>query len=116
MPFADEYTDLKRDVLESTLAGANEIGPFALVCSRELNASIRLVLEALVPLRELDSVQRTIGLDGANHMPALTTAVFQEFVGGIPAVKQHIDKQFRRQDELQFHQNGTNEIVFTAKT
>ena len=96
MPLADENTDLKRNVLESTLTGANEASPFALVCSRELNASIRLVLEALDPLRELVSVQHPIGLDGANHMPALTTVVFQKFVGGIPAVEQYINDQFGR--------------------
>lgn len=44
VPLADENTDLKRNVLESTLTGANEIRSFSSVCSRRFYPSIRLVL------------------------------------------------------------------------
>jgi len=48
-------------------------------------------------------------------MPALTTAEFQEFVGGIPAVKQHVYGKSGWQPLLQISQDGPHNAILAVK-
>ena len=77
VPFTNQNTDLKWDVLESSREGANEIGLFSRACSGRVDPCVPLVLETLVPSRELSSIEQSIRLDGANYMPPLPTTQFQ---------------------------------------
>jgi hypothetical protein len=88
VPFANEDTDLERQVFELTLHGADQIGPKLLVCSGQRESLIPLVLKVPVPFRELFPVQLPIGLDGGDNVPALSPTEFQQFVGGIPTITQ----------------------------
>jgi hypothetical protein len=56
--------------------------------------------ERLGPLREFLVVQLPIGLDRTHHMPALTAAEFEQAIGGIPTVEEHIDLEARGQQLL----------------
>ena len=77
VPFTNEDTDFKREFSELTAELANQVKALLLVCSGQLDASVPLVLEVSVPLRQLLIVQQAIGLDGANHVPVLTPTEFQ---------------------------------------
>jgi hypothetical protein len=87
----DEHTDLKRQLGQFPSEGPYEIGPESLVWSGQLYTLIPLMPERLGPLRELLVSQLAVGLDRANHVPALTAAEFQEAIGSIPTVEEHID-------------------------
>jgi len=87
----DEHTDLKRQLGQFPSEGPYEIGPESLVCSGQLHALIPLMPERLGPLRELLVSQLAVGLDRANHVPALTAAEFQEAIGSLPTIAEHID-------------------------
>jgi len=45
----------------------------------------------LGPLRELLVIQLPIGLDRTDHMPALMAAEFEQAIGSIPTVEEHIN-------------------------
>jgi len=92
----DEHTDLKRQLGQFPAEGPDQIGPESLVCSGQLHALIPLMPERLGPLRELLVSQLAVGLDRANHVPALTAAEFQEAIGSIPTVEEHIDLEAGR--------------------
>src|SRR5215831_18180293 len=70
VPFADEDTDIKRQVVELPLEWSHQVRALSAVCSGQLHALIPLVSERLGPLGELLVVERPIGLDRTNHMPA----------------------------------------------
>jgi hypothetical protein len=58
------------------------------------------MLERLGPLGELLVVQLPIGFDRTHHMPVLTAAEFEQAIGGIPTIKEHIDLKSRGQQLL----------------
>jgi len=91
VPLTDEHTDLTRQLGQFPAAGPDQIGPASLVCSGQLHALIPLMPERLGPWRELLVSQLAVGLDRANHLPALTAAEFQEAIGSIPTVAEHRD-------------------------
>ena len=64
-------------------------GPF--VCSGQLHTLIPLMPERVGPLREFLVIELPVGLDRTNHVSALTTAAFQDAIGSIPTVEEHID-------------------------
>jgi hypothetical protein len=97
VPFADEHTDLKRQLGELPLEGPYQIGPGPLVCSGQLHALIPLMLERLGPLGEPLVVELPIGLDRTHDMPTLAAAEFQQTIGGIPTVKEHVHLETRGQ-------------------
>jgi hypothetical protein len=59
-----------------------------------------LVSERLGPLGELLVIQLPIGLDRTHHMPTLAAAEFEQAVGRIPTVKEHVDLETRGQQPL----------------
>src|SRR5262252_5947370 len=91
VPLTDEHTDLTRQLGQFPAAGPDQIGPASLVCSGQLHALIPLMPERLGPWRELLVSQLAVGLDRANHLPALTAAEFQEAIGSLPTIAEHID-------------------------
>src|SRR5215813_6072322 len=93
VPFADEDTDVKRQVVEPPLEGAHQVRTLSPVCSGQLYVLIPLVSERLGPLGELLVIQLPIGLDRTHHMPPLTAAEFEQAVGRIPTIKEHVDME-----------------------
>jgi hypothetical protein len=97
MPFADQHTDVKRQMLQSPLAGAYQVRALSPVCSGQLYTLIPLMLERLGPLGKLLVSELAIGLDRTDHMPPPATAEGQQAIGSIPTVKEHVDLKPRRQ-------------------
>src|SRR5215470_18157514 len=91
VPLTDEHTDLTRQFAELPAQCPHQVSAGPLVCSGQLHALIPLMSERLGPLRELLVLQLPVGLDRTNHVPALTAAEFQEAIGSIPTVEEHID-------------------------
>jgi hypothetical protein len=100
VPLTDEDTDRKWHGVELALARPHQVSPLPLVCSGQLYALLPLMPERLGPLREFLVVQLPIGLDRTHHMPALTAAEFEQAIGGIPTVEEHIDLEARGQQLL----------------
>jgi hypothetical protein len=100
VPFADEHTDLNRQLGELPVEGPAQIGPGPLVWSGQLHALIPLMLARLGPLGELLVIQLPIGLDRTHDMPVLTAAECEQPIGGIPTVEKPIDQQTRGQQLL----------------
>ena len=73
VPFADEDTDLKRQVVELPLEWSHQVRALSSVCRGQLDALIPLVSERLGPLGELLVVERPIGLDRREHSVILTS-------------------------------------------
>jgi hypothetical protein len=95
VPLTDEDTDRKRQAMEFALALPYEVRALPLVCSGQLHALIPLMPERLGPLGEFLVIQLPIRLDGAHHMPVLPATEFQQAIGGVPIVKEHIDLEAR---------------------
>ena len=97
VPLTDEDTDRKRQGGELTLERPHQVRPLPLVCSGQLDTLIPLMPKRLGPLGEFLVVQLPIGFDRTHDMPALTAAEFEQAIGGIPTVKEHIDLESRGQ-------------------
>ena len=91
VPFADEDTDVKRQMGEPPLEWSHQVRALSSVCSGQLHALIPLVPERLGPLGELLVIQLPIGLDRTHDLPALTAAEFEQAIGSIPTVEEHVD-------------------------
>src|SRR5215467_10778140 len=91
VPLTDEHTDLTRPFAELPTQRPHQVSAEPLVCRGQLHALIPRMSERLGPLRELLVIQLPVGLDRTNHVPALTAAEFQEAIGSIPTVEEHID-------------------------
>src|SRR5215467_10983370 len=96
VPLTDKHTDLKRHFAELPAQRPYQIRAEPLVCSGQLHTLIPLMPERFGPLRELLVIQLPVRLDRTNHVPALTAAEFQEAIGSIPTVEEHIDLETRR--------------------
>ena len=90
MPFADEHTDVKRQVGEPPLKRSHQVRALSSVCSGQLHMLIPLMPERLGPLGELLVIELPIGLDRTHHMPTLAAAEFEQAIGSIPTVKEHV--------------------------
>jgi hypothetical protein len=100
VPLTDEDTDRKRHAMECALALPYEVRALPLVCSGQLHALIPLMPERLGPLGECLVIQLPMRLERAHYMPALPAAEFQQAIGGVPAVKEHIDLEARGEQPL----------------
>src|SRR3989442_1600354 len=116
VPCTDKDTDFKRQLVEFTLERSHQVGPLPIACSGQLHALIPLMPERLGPLRELLVIERAIGLDRTNHMPVPTATEFEQSIGSIPTVTEHIDVEPRGQQPLEFHQHVLGQHRFLAKT
>jgi hypothetical protein len=96
VPLTDEDTDRKRQAMEFPVALPYKGRALPLVCSGQRHALIPLMPERLGPLREFLVIQLPIRLDRTHHVPALPTTAFQQAIGGVPTVKEHIDLEARR--------------------
>ena len=97
VPCADEDTDVKRQMGEPPLEWSHQGRALSSVCSGQLHTLIPLMPERLGPLGELLVIELPIGLDRTHDMPSLTAAEFEQAIGGIPTVKEHIDLESRGQ-------------------
>ena len=61
------------------------------VHSLERDALVRPVPERLVVLGHTYLVDQPVGLDGTDDMPSLSATEFDQFLGSVPGVKEHID-------------------------
>jgi hypothetical protein len=100
VPLTNEDTDLKRHGIELALERPHQVRPLSLVCSGQLHALIPLMPERLGPVGELLVIQLAIGLDRTYDMPVLTAAEFEQAIGGIPTVEEHVDLEARGQQLL----------------
>src|SRR6266545_4911402 len=100
VPLTDKDTDCKRQLGEFTLERSHQGGPLPPACSGQLHALIPLMPERLGPLGERLVVQLPIRLDRTYPMPVLTAAEFEQAIGGIPNVEEHIDLKVRGQELL----------------
>ena len=91
--FRDDCVDRFSKILQVSLNAAGVIpGSFAMfVHSLERDALVRPVPEHLVVLRHAYFVDPSIGLDGTDDMPLLFTTEFDQFLGSVPGVKEHLD-------------------------
>jgi hypothetical protein len=96
VPFADEDTDVKRQMVEPPLDWSYQVQALSSVCSGQLHALIPLMPERLGPLGELLVIELPIGLDGTHDLPALTAAEGEQAIGSIPTVEEHVDLEARR--------------------
>ena len=117
VPLTDEDTDLKRQGVELASERPHEVGPLPLVCSGQLHTLIPLMPERLGPLGEFLVIQLPIRLESAHHMPALPATKFQQAIGGIPTVKEHIDLEARGQQPLELgkHLVGQGRLLAKAQ-
>src|SRR5512132_2137489 len=97
VPFADEDTNVKRQMGEPPLDWSYQGQALSSVCSGPLHALISLRPERLGPLGALLVIELPIGLDGTHAMPALTAAEGEQAIGSIPTVEEHVDLEARRQ-------------------
>src|SRR5215475_9732409 len=95
VPLTDEDTDCERHALEFALALPYEVRALPLICSGQLHALIPLMPERLGPLGEFLVIQLPIRLEGTHNMPLLPTTEFQQAIGGVPTIKEHIDLEAR---------------------
>lgn len=75
------------------------------VHSLELDALVRPVLERLVVLGHPDFIDQSVGLDGTDDMPLLSATEFDQPLGSIPRVKEHVDPMLLGYEHCQFHQH-----------
>ena len=116
VPLTDKDTDFKRQLVELTLERAHQGGPLPPACRGQLYTLIPLMPERLGLLRELLVIERTIGLDRTNHMPVPTATEFEQAMGSIPTVKEHIDVEPRGQQPLECPQHVLGQHRLLAKT
>jgi hypothetical protein len=100
VPLTDEDTDRKRQGMEFALALPYEVRALPLVRSGQLDALRPLLPERLGPLGTFLVIQLPMRPDGTHHLPALPAAEFQQAIGGVPTVKEHIDLEARGEQPL----------------
>ena len=61
------------------------------VHSLERDALVRPVPERLVVLVNSYLVNPPVGLDGTDDMPLVSPTEFDQFLGSVPGVKEHVD-------------------------